>query len=178
MMWFVLRSVAWPALMELYARYKTRVKWTAVAVTVFVILFAWGYYNETQAEELRLGLGHGATHDNQWRSQSFMLSNRDWYVDASRLGGDTKLPDTWRFAMGYRVDWREQANVAPFLRLGASYFLDEPTPIISERLTFDMAAGLRLFHILDIEWQHQSTAGRSRTNLGNDMIFVGMAFGL
>lgn len=147
------------------------------AILLFLVLFVWGLARDANAGELRIGLGIGASHDNHWKQQSIMLSDRDWYLDVSRLGGDDLLPDTWRYAFGYRVDWREHARVAPYLRMGVAYFEKEPYPLISEQLTYDMAAGVRLWKVLDVEWGHNSTAGRSRRNWGNDIFSLNLVFG-
>ena len=126
--------------------------------------------------EVRLGVGQAMTHDSDWVAQDVMLSDRDWYAQITRFGGDARLPDTWRYSAGYRIDWRERDSVALFMRFGIAYFEDSPAYVVSERYTFDLAAGVRLFSFIDIEWQHNSTAGRSKVNLGNDVLLVSLVF--
>lgn len=141
-------------------------------VVVFAMLFIWGLGKVANAGEVSLGVGGGATNGNDWIGQFVMISDRDWYASAMRVGGDDVQPDTWRYAIGYRVDWREDKKIAPFLRLGAAYWADEPTPLISDQWSYDMSAGVRLWRVVDVEWQHNSTAGRTDFNKGNDMPFV------
>ena len=151
-------------------------KWTLWAVVVFAALFIWGLARVANAGEVLLGVGAGATNNNDWIGQMVTLSDRDWYVSVMRVGGDDIQPDTWRFAVGYRVDWREDKKIAPFLRLGTAYWVDEPIPLISDHWSYDMSAGVRLWKVVDIEWTHNSTAGRTDFNKGNDMPFVNVVF--
>jgi hypothetical protein len=122
-------------------------------------------------------LGFGVTNDSNWIGQELMLTHNHWYGSVMRVGGDNVLPDTARLAAGYKVEWRDGRRVSPYLRLGGSYFLDEPTDIISDRWAYDMAMGLRMFGVLDLEYQHNSTAGRSIQNSGNDMLLIGITVG-
>ena len=147
-------------------------KWTVIAI--FCALFAWGV---TAQAEGRLGLSTGVSNDNRWIGQELMLAHKNWYGSAARLGGDKLLPDTVRLAVGYRVRWRNERRFSPYLRLGGAYFMDEPTDIISDRWAYDMSIGFRLFNVIDTEYQHNSTAGRSLQNSGNDMILVGVVIG-
>lgn len=152
----------------------TRVKLTVLAVLIFIVLFAWGLAKA----EVRLGVGKGVTHDNEWTAQDVLLTNKDWYFQFTRLGGDELLPDTWRYSIGYRVEWREGSQVEPFLRLGVAYFDDVPYPVISEKYTFDMAVGVRAWRVVEFEWQHNSTAGRSDRNWGNDIFLLSVVLPL
>jgi len=157
-------------------------KWTAI--TIFIVLFAWGIYRQqAEASDLRLGLGfgitnsalvHGGSEGNGWIGQELMFTHKHWYGAAMRLGGDDVLPDTVRLTAGYRVEWRDERRLSPYLRLGAAYFLDEPSSIISDRWAYDLTMGFRVFDVLDIEYQHNSTAGRSSQNSGNDLLLVGL----
>ena len=157
-------------------------KW--IAITIFIILFAWGIYRQqAEAADLRIGLGsgitnsvlvHGGPNGNGWIGQEFMFTHKHWYGAAMRLGGDDILPDTVRLTAGYRVEWRDERRLSPYLRLGAAYFLDEPTDIISDRWAYDMAMGVQLFGVADLEYQHNSTAGRSAQNSGNDILLIGL----
>ena len=107
-------------------------KWTVI--TIFVVLFSWGVSRQTaDAAEVRLGLGRGASNGNEWIMQELMLTtDSHWYFGIARLGGDDVLPDTVRLTTGYRVSWRDDMRVAPYLRGGVAYFKDEPTDIISD----------------------------------------------
>ena len=152
---------------------KDSLKWTLILI--FVVLFAWGIYMQTaDAAEARLGLSKGVTHHSDWTGMEGMFVYRNWYLNAARLGNDDVLPDTVRLALGYRVMWRDEMRLSPYLRLGGAYFMDEPTDIISDRWAYDMTVGLRIFSVVDLEWQHNSTAGRSLQNSGNDMLLLGM----
>lgn len=151
-------------------------RYTGWLIVAFIILAAWGTWEQVYGAELRVGLGGGVTNDNEWIGQELMVNSdrRHWYASVIRVGGDDALPDTWRFAAGYRVNWRRDKNVWPYLRLGAGYFLDEPGHLISDKLAFDMAVGIRFWKILELEWQHNSTAGRSDHNDGNDILMLGL----
>jgi len=155
--------------------------YTTVAVVIFIVVFLWGYFNEVEAAEYegRLGLGTQAT-DREDRgkaiTQDFMFTiDRDWYMEATRFGNGTVIPETWRFSAGRRVDWREETYFAPFVRLGAAYWL-EPSVLVSENWTFDMAVGFRAWNIVEIEYQHNSTAGRSGKNTGVDIVGLYVVF--
>lgn len=152
--------------------FKKPSSWLVVA---FIVIFALGMCSErarAEGVDLRVGLGFGATNDNEWIVQEIMLTDRDWYASVLRTGDDRVLPDTWRFAVGYRVDWREDKRLAPYARFGFAYWLDQPRPVVSENLTYDMAVGLRFWQIMDLEWAHNSTAGRSEFNDGNDNVVL------
>ena len=151
-------------------------KWIAIAI--FIVLFSWGVVRQqADAAELRLGLAFAVTNDNDWIGQELMFVHKNWYGSVIRLGNDNVLPDTVRLAAGYKVGWRDGRRISPFLRLGGAYFKDEPTDIISDRWAYDMALGLRLYSVLDLEYSHNSTAGRSIQNSGNDMLLVGLTVG-
>lgn len=152
---------------------KKTAKW--IVIGIFIALMAWGIYRQqADAAELRLGLGRGVSNGNEWVGQELAIAHRHWYGSVSRLGGDDLLPDTVRLAAGYRADWRTEQRLAPYLRLGGAYFTEEPTDLISDRWAYDMALGLRIFGVLDLEYQHNSTAGRSLQNSGNDMLLLGL----
>lgn len=155
-------------------------KWTVWAVIAFVVIFTWGYITQNKAEatETHIGLGHGATNNNDWIAMHLAISRNHWYLAALRTGGEdeTFLPDTWRFSVGYRVDWRKDMKVAPFMKFGAAYWLDEPSNLISDHWSYDMSVGTRFWNVMELEWQHNSTAGRSDFNKGNDIIVLGFVF--
>lgn len=150
---------------------KKEIKYTAVIVAIFVAVFLWG--RSADAAELRLGLAAGTFNTQGAVTQDLMLTSTDlhWYANISRWGGDARgLDEVTRFSGGYRVNWRRDKFVSPFLRLGVAYFDQEPMPYVSDNWTFDMGAGLRFNNILELEAQHNSTAGRSRWNTGLDNI--------
>ena len=153
-----------------------RLKKEHIAVIIFIIIFAFGLAKYARADEARLGLSYAASHNNDWIGQDLYYQRGQWYFQAAYLGGDDILSDTWRASVGYRVDFRDGKRFSPFMRLGAAYFEEEPTAVISSNLTYDMAIGMRFFNILDLEWQHNSTASRSHTNRGNDMLLLGFVF--
>lgn len=139
-------------------------KWAIIAI--FVGLFAWGV--KVEAAEAGVGLSHAVTHNSKWIGQHIFVSNRDWYLEVARFGNEPRLPDTWRLTTGARVDWRELRKFSPYLKLGVAYYKDEPTWIVSDNLTFDMGIGVRLWGVLDLEYNHNSTGGRSAYNKGGD----------
>lgn len=148
--------------------------YTVGLIILFIIAFAWGV--RANADELRLGVGFGVTHDNDWTTQELTYLHRNWYGQAAYMGGDNRLPDTYRLSAGYRVHWRPEKRFSPFMRLGVAYFGERPLEVISDRLAFDMAVGVRAWGVVELEWQHNSTAGRSDINYGNDVVLLGMVF--
>jgi hypothetical protein len=151
-------------------------KYTAGAVAIFIVLFIWGM-QDSYGAEVRLGLGKGMTNGNDWITQEFMLvGKRKWYLSAMLTGNDDQQPDTWRYAVGYRVNWRDHTRASPFMRLGAAYWQDKPVPLISDHVSYDMAVGVRVLHVVELEWQHNSTSGRSDQNKGNDLFTLAMVF--
>lgn len=155
-------------------------KWTVWAVIAFVIVFTWGYVQQNEADgaELQIGLGHGATNNNDWIAMNVAVYHNQWYLSGARYGGEDEafLPDTSRYALGYRVDWRDEKTIEPFMRFGVAYWTDEPSNLISDRWSYDMSVGVRLWSVLELEWQHNSTAGRSDFNKGNDVVVLGWVF--
>lgn len=160
-------------------------KWAVrIAIALLVLVTAFGVYNEAYAQEVKLGLGYGVSHTEGWIMQEVVISDRDWYGSIARLGGDDSgscmvqlceaLPTTWRVAAGYRADFREGLNLSPYTRMGIAYFKDAPNMVVSEHLTFDLAVGVRLYKVVDLELQHQSTAGRAYRNWGTNLITLSL----
>ena len=147
-----------------------------LAIVIFVGLFLWGM--KADAAEARLGLGFGYSNSEGSRYQEMMLtsSDRRWYGAVTRIGGDDRHNyQYWRFTAGYRVNWRRDKRFSPYMRLGVAYFDDVPFDYISEHLAFDMAIGVRLWDIVELEFdQHNSTAGRSDQNEGLNAILLGV----
>ncbi len=141
-------------------------KWTAIAI--FIGLAAWGL--KAESAEVGIGLSHAVSHESKWIGQHMYLSDRDWYIEATKYGGEDRLPDTWRYTAGFRVDWRPDTRIEPYLKIGVAYFEDKPVWVISDHWAYDMSMGMRFFGVLDLEYNHNSTGGRSDHNKGNDLI--------
>lgn len=153
-------------------------KWLAIAaIATFLGFFLWG--RAAEAAEARLGLGFGYASNLGATYQELMVTSakRNWYGAVTRIGGDNRNNYHYtRFTVGYRVNWRRETNFSPFLRLGAAYFDKQPTDYISDDLAYDMAIGVRLWQIVDIEFdQHNSTSGRSDQNEGLDAFLLGVS---
>lgn len=147
-----------------------------LAVAIFVGFFVWG--RTADAAEARLGLGIGYSSTEGARYQELMITSTDlrWYGAVTRIGGDNRHNYQYnRFTAGYRVNWRRETNFSPFMRMGVAYFSEEPTDYISDQWAFDMAVGVRLWNVVEIEFdQHNSTAGRTAQNEGLNAILVGI----
>ncbi len=148
----------------------TKLTLATAAVIVFFILFTWGNYAD--AAEIRFGLGHGIAHADHVVTQSVMVSTDDlrWYAQYTRIGDERYMGGNDRLSAGMRVNWRRDKRISPYMRLGFAYFDDVPMPYISERLAFDMAIGLRLYSVIELEYAHNSTANRAVANWGFDVI--------
>lgn len=149
-----------------------KLKWSIIGL--FVILFSFGVYKEAYSAEVGLGISHAISHDSKWMGQHVMFGNRNWFLEVARLGGEPRLPDTYRYVVGYRVDWREPYMFSPFMKMGAAYFKDIPDYVVSDHWAYDMSVGLRLFKVIDFEYNHNSTGGRSERNKGNDLLTLTM----
>lgn len=147
-----------------------------LAIAIFLVFFLWG--RVADAAEARLGLGMGYASNEGATYQELMLSSDDlrWYGAVTRIGGDTRNNYHYtRFTVGYRVNWRRETNFSPYMRLGAAYFDKEPTDYISDKLAFDLAIGVRLWGIVELEGdQHNSTGSRSDQNEGLDAVMLGV----
>lgn len=147
---------------------------SVLMIVIFIAFFAWG--RSADAAEARLGLGFGFSGIEGARYQEIMLTSDDlrWYGAATRIGNDDRHNyQYWRFTAGYRVNWRRDTQFSPFMRLGAAYFDEVPFDYISDHLAFDMAIGVRLWDIVELEFdQHNSTAGRSDQNEGLNAILL------
>ena len=151
-------------------------KYAAIgAIVVFVALFLWG--RVADAAEVSLGLGYSPKHETRYQQVMLGTDDRRWYGSLARIGGDVRHDyQYWRVGAGYRVNWRRESRISPHMRLGAVYFSEEPTDYISDQWAFDMAVGARLWDIVDVEWQHNSTAGRSSQNEGLDAVVLSVVF--
>lgn len=158
--------------MENYTTMNKKVlKWTIISI--FIALLGWGIVNEkANAAEGSIGLSFAFSHGSDWIGQHLEVGNRDWYFGVARFGNEDKLPDTNRYTVGTRVDWREGYTISPFLKFGLAYFQDEPTWIISDRWAYDMTVGARFFEVIDLQINHNSTAGRTDFNKGNDIAIL------
>ena len=140
-------------------------------IALFIGFFLWGRVAE--AAEARLGVGWAYQNTAGATYQELMVTSSDlrWYGAATRIGGDDRHNyEYWRVTAGYRVNWRSATNFNPYMRLGVAYFDEEPTDYISDQFAFDMAAGLRLYNLVELEIEHNSTAGRSSQNEGLDAV--------
>lgn len=152
-----------------------------VAIVVFLGFFLWGV--KADAAEVGLGLGFGYASNEGATYQEMMVrdSQRNWYFSAARIGGDTRNDyHYWRFCGGYQVNWRKNSNFAPYARLGACGFDQEPTDYVSDTVAYELAFGFRLYDLIEIDIDtHNSTAGRSNQNEGIDgaMLRVVLPFG-
>lgn len=157
-------------------KFKTKATSGIVLVLAFLALFIWG--RNAESAELGLGVGYGINHTAKAAVQEITISTDDyrWYGQVIRIGGDGVLDDNWRYSAGYRLFWRRDENVKPFLRLGAAYFDHAPVQLVSDHLTFDMGLGLRWKDIIELEYNHNSTAGRSDKNTGIDFVTLRVVF--
>ncbi len=160
--------------MKIEPRWSRYVFWL---IAVFVALFVWGLNMPANAQEIRPGMAVGVTNGNEYTSGELLLTDGRFYVSAAIMDAGGQ-PETKRYTLGRTVKWRHGKTVQPYLRFGVAYWSTSPEPFISDNLTFDMNAGVRLFRYLEIELQHNSTGGRSSRNKGNDLLFVGLVFEL
>ena len=151
--------------------------YTSYVIAVFVAILVWAVLSaRSEAAEIRIGLGGGVTNENGWIVQELYARQGHWWGAALRTGDDNVLPDTWRFSAGWRHDWREGARIRPGVSFGAAYWQDDITPLISDSLSYHMALSLRFWDVIDLEFQHNSTAGRSEFNDGNDLLVLAVVF--
>lgn len=156
----------------------TKQKLAIGVIAGFIGLFLWGL--KADASEVRLGVGIGFAANAEARYQEIMLTSTDrkWYGAYTRIGGDAEHNYHYnRFTVGRRVNWRRATNFSPYMRFGIAYFNEPPKDYISESLSYDMALGVRLYDVLEIEFdQHNSTAGRSDDNEGLDAYMISVVF--
>lgn len=160
-----------------------KIKWTAVAVLLFVLVFMWG--RNAEAAEVGIGLGWGVlgTRSEGVVTQELMLKTNDyrWYVSYARIGANQndrlQMRQNDRFTAGYQLVFRRGMKVEPYMMLGMAYFEDPPMNLISERLTYDMRLGVRIKDIVELELDgHNSTASRSDYNSGMDVMSLRAVF--
>lgn len=145
-----------------------------LAIAIFVGFYLWGL--KADAAELGLGLAKGYASNKGATYQEFMLRDdqRHWYGSLARIGGDDRNDyHYWRVCGGYQVNWRRGTSFSPYARLGACGFDEAPTDYISDQLAYELAFGVRLWDIVEIDIdQHNSTAGRSNQNEGLDAVML------
>jgi hypothetical protein len=145
-------------------------------IITFVGFFLWGV--KADAAELRLGFATGYQANAGAAYQELMVtsSDRHWYAAVTRIGGDDEHNYKYnRWTAGYRVNWRRDKRISPFMRLGVAYFTEPPTDYISDEYAFDLAIGFRFFNVVELELdQHNSTGGRSDENEGLDAVMLSM----
>ena len=149
-------------------------------IALFVAVFIWGRSAEAGEPEFGLGLGFGYASNEGATYQELFLrdASRNWYGSVNRIGGDTlNNYEYWRFCGGWQVNWRKNSNISPYSRLGACWFDEAPTDYISDNLAYELALGVRLWNIVEIDIDtHNSTAGRSEQNEGLDAVMIRMVF--
>ena len=152
--------------------YEMLKKPTVWAVIVFVIIFTWALAaGAATPHTFTVGLGKGVLNGNEWTQQQIGYEyNRKWYAQAARLGGDSVLPTTYRYTMGRLVNARLDKRVSPYARLGIAYFADSPSALVDDHWTFDLGIVVTAWHVIRLEWRHNSTAGRSSPNTGIDLV--------
>ncbi len=160
--------------MKIKPRWSRLVFWL---IAVFVAVFVWGLNMPANAQEIRPGMGVGATNGNDYTSGELLLSDGRFYISAAVMDASDQ-PEVKRYTFGRTVKWRHGKKIQPYLRFGVAYWSEAPEPFISDHLTFDMNAGVRLFRYLELEIQHNSTGGRSERNKGSDLILLGLVFEL
>lgn len=149
---------------------------TKIAViAIFVILIGILAFRKATAYELQIGLGHGFGNTDVI-TQDFAIEYDGFYGRVVRLGDEPILPDKlWKLSAGWRGYFREGTNFQPYLYIGAAWFTEEPSSVISDRLAYDMGLGLRFYKVFDLNYEHNSTAGRTSKNRGLDVISVRVA---
>lgn len=142
------------------------------AILIFLGFFLWGRVADAAEPEIGLGIGFGYASNSGATYQEVMLrdAQRRWYGTVARIGGDTRNNyHYWRFTAGYQVNWRKQTNFSPYARIGVAYFDQAPTDYISDTLAYELAIGVRLWEVIELDLDtHNSTGGRSDQNEGLD----------
>lgn len=156
------------------SKYLKRISYTSVLVAIFIALFIWG--RAAEAGEARIGLGVGTFNVQGAIYQDLLVTTDEqtWYAQVTRIGNDEHFDVLTRYSAGYRVNWRDDKFAEPYLRLGMAHFDKEPTYRISDKWSFDMAVGIRFKDVVELEAQHNSTAGRTNYNYGLDSIVLGV----
>lgn len=160
-----------------------RVKWTAIAVLIFVVVFLWGRCAEAGEVGVGLGFGLPTTRSEGLVTQEIMLKTDDyrWYMSYARVGANKNdylhLRQNDRWTAGYQLVFRRGKDVEPYMMLGVAYYEEPPLNLISERLTYDMRIGVRLYDVVEIDIDgHSSTASRADINTGLDVISLRAVF--
>ena len=150
-------------------------------ILIFIVLFAWALSDEVRAEAVEVGLSYGAAHSRQHITQRIAYIHADkWIAQYERHGGNG-YDDTNSVSFQRQVRWRQEKNIQPYLRFGASYFddrildpdSDKGRYLVDERLTFSLGFGAWFWKVLNLGIEHNSTAGRSDPNRGIDRIYLG-----
>ena len=157
-----------------YFKRKPKKLFAILLIAAFVGFYLWGL--KADAAELGLGLGKGYANNAGATYQEIMVrdAQRHWYASVARIGGDNEFNyKYWRGCGGYQVNWRKEKRFAPYARLGACYFDEAPVGLVSERLTYELAFGVRFWGIVELDLDtHNSTAGRSDKNAGLDAMML------
>jgi hypothetical protein len=147
-------------------------------IVAFVAMFLWGRPAESAEARLGLGFGYASNEGAVYQEMMVTSTSRQWYAGVTRIGGDDRHDyQYWRLSAGYRLNWRGGAKLSPYVRVGAAYFDEAPTDYISDKLAFDLAVGIRICDLFELELdQHNSTAGRSDNNEGLDAVSLSLIF--
>ena len=147
-------------------------------IGAFIVAFGFGIKN-AQADDFRIAFGAGFNHSEKALTSEVMYTfDNHVYLAATRIGGDLVLNPNhnqiMKLAGGYRVRWRDELKVSPYMRMGIAYFDHKPYLVMNDNVAFDMALGVRLWDIAELELLHNSTAGRSTRNWGLDYVNFGL----
>lgn len=147
------------------------------AIILFVGLFALLLAQEANANDWTIGLGYGIAYTEGGVKQSLGYSTGKWQIVYDRHGQDVGNANSW--SVFRQVKARHGRKVQPFMNLGATYWNDllvdpdkAPRVLVNEHLTFKLGIGVKLWNILDIGIDHDSTAGRSEPNRGIDYAYL------
>ena len=144
-------------------------------IVVFILAFLLSLWNAQAAEAAELeataGLGFGVSKTSPMVVQEAGLRINDaWAVAVARTGNIPELDPAWVIRAERIVTWREGRALQPMMALGVAWWDPAPAALVSEQWTFAMAVGLYAYEVVELRWQHYSTAGRADKNSGVDYI--------
>ena len=150
-------------------KHKIHVKTSIALVIAFIVLFVWGRSAESAELGIGVGTGHGHTNDTVTQGLTIISDDLRWYAQVTRFGSEGYLDTNVRWSGGYRLFCRRDEDFKPFMRFGVALFDHDPMPLISDNVTYDLGVGLRWRDVIEFEYNHNSTAGRSERNTGVDL---------
>ena len=144
-------------------------------IIVFILSFLLGLWMAQTAEaaevEATAGLGFGVSKTSTLIVQEAGLRIDDaWGVAVARTGNKDELDPAWVIRAERIVTWREGRAIQPMMALGVAWWDPAPAALVSEQWTFAMAVGLYAYEVVELRWQHYSTAGRADKNSGVDYV--------